>query len=312
MKNQSTDPLPDPLLEQELSVLRDMPARDPQAARRGRDRFMAELSTLEPAPVLHANPLSSIWNTIRSYATSPLKPGFALTPLIAILLAVAILLASAGTTVYASQSSQPDQPLYPVKVWSEDIRLQLASDQQARMQLDQEFAGRRVDEAIVLAQSGRAAGAGVTNRLQALVDDALQNATLLNTDGARNALENLTANLERHKTQLEKLKEHADPHAVAEFTRLVAILELKQELAAQGKKDPRALHELLKEMKSNDPGQSGNPNNSQGKGNPFGLTKTVTPGENGNGKANPNGEPALKLTRTPDPPDNAKGKGSGG
>jgi hypothetical protein len=325
MTNNPPNKLPDPRFERELSVLRDMPPRDPQAEQRGRDRFLAEVKSTETAAVLRQNKRLPIWNTIQTFLSGKMKPGFALSPIIAVIVAATLLLAVAGTTVSASQNSQPDQALYPVKLWSEDLRLQFAGDVPTRMQLDQEFTGRRVAEMIRLAQSGQVAGAVVTDRLQLLVDDAIQNATTLNADGSKKALENLVANLQRHQEQLVKLKDQANPTAVAEFTRLVAILNLKQQLADQGIKDPQALRDRMQQMKKKDQDLPGNPGGPQGKGNSDrtrGPDKTDAPGEDEKNKGNGNG-PGAQSTKTPPhatgpqtparPPSiEGKGKGDGG
>lgn len=310
MKQPDPQPLPDSRLEQELSSLRGLPERDPQAARRGRERFLMEVRSLEVRRAADAGP----WNRLKSTLVG--KRGFAFSPLLAILLAVAILLAGAGTSVYAAQGSQPDQALYPIKLWSENARLQFAGDAQARIQLDQEFTDRRVSEIVAMNQAGKLARPEVSDRLQDLMDDAIQSASSLPGEGAKQALAALSANLARHQVQLEKLSQQANPRAAAEFARLVAMLEFKQKLAAQGARDPQALQKYLREMRAKNKKTGGNPEDLQtpgGANESTGPEKTAGPNTGANGKGGP--EPEAQATRTPRAngqatPDNP-GKGRG-
>ncbi len=165
---------------------------------------------------------------------------------------LALLLVSGGTVVFASQSSQPNQILYPVKLLSEDVRLGLAANSESQFQLNMEFAERRLDEIDKLDQTGQDAGVQVTDRLQNELNSALDSAASLDNTGAVKAMENLQANLLRHKDQLIKLQSLANPHAMAKYTRVVKILEQKVSLAKQGIKDPQSIHELLVQQKKKD------------------------------------------------------------
>lgn len=62
----------------------------------------------------------------------------------------------AGGTVAASAESLPDHPLYPVKRAVESARLLLAVSPESKAMLHVEFAGRRLNEAMAVAQKGQA------------------------------------------------------------------------------------------------------------------------------------------------------------
>jgi hypothetical protein len=69
---------------------------------------------------------------------------------------IVVLLAGTGT-VAASTNSLPDQPLYPVKLATENIRLTMTFSAVGKAELYAEFADRRVDEIIKMAEQGKVA-----------------------------------------------------------------------------------------------------------------------------------------------------------
>ncbi len=71
---------------------------------------------------------------------------------LAILMAVVLI---GGGTVVASAESLPDHPLYPVKRAVESARLLLAASPESRAMLHVEFANRRLNEAVAVAQKGQ-------------------------------------------------------------------------------------------------------------------------------------------------------------
>ncbi len=70
--------------------------------------------------------------------------------------AVIVILLAGGGTVAASSNSLPDEPLYVVKLVTENIRLALTTSELGKAELYAEFANRRVDEIIKMAEKGKA------------------------------------------------------------------------------------------------------------------------------------------------------------
>ncbi|MBN1370021.1 MAG: hypothetical protein JW954_07300 [Dehalococcoidaceae bacterium] len=68
--------------------------------------------------------------------------------------AVVALMITGGGVIAASGSSLPGQPLYSVKVFTEQVQLGLTFSETARTQLYANLADRRVDEIITLAEAG--------------------------------------------------------------------------------------------------------------------------------------------------------------
>jgi hypothetical protein len=228
----------------------------------------------------------------------------AVSPILAIVLAIALVLGGTGTTVVASQTSQPDQLLYPVKLWTEDIRLQWSGDPLARIQLDQEFADRRVAEIAWMVQSGKEVSEELTNRLEILMDDALVLATTLDDKSGPQAFEGLKASFLHQQAQLAELKNKTDPQSVRQVARLTTMLDLGLQLADTGIRDPEALRKLYKETV-----HPGKPTEVQVSSTPDTTDTsepTQTPGSNDKDKATK--DPGSQVTHTPKPavdtPDN--------
>jgi hypothetical protein len=74
----------------------------------------------------------------------------------ALSLVVIILMAGTGT-VAAASNSLPDEPLYTVKLATEDMRLALTPSALGKAELYTQFADKRVDEIIKMADKGKAA-----------------------------------------------------------------------------------------------------------------------------------------------------------
>jgi len=234
-------------MQMRLLVLHDVPGRSPDAEKTGRARFLGEAASL-PA---HSSYRQNLWGAFKSFVSGrPARLAFSAATVVCLMLA--LLLLGSGTAVYAAQGSQPNQILYPVKLLSENVRLRLAVNPQSRFQLNLAFADRRLDEIGELAQAGQDVGAQVTDRLQNELNAALDSAASLENGGAVKALENMQANLQQHEDQLLKLQSQANPHASANYTRVVEILQQKVNLAEQGVKDPQSIHQLLQQQQKQD------------------------------------------------------------
>jgi len=172
-KNQ---PTLDKELEDSLRVLRDIPERDTNAALRGRNLFLAEARDLKRSVTPAAKRRHSKWMTNFQTVLPFRKEGVpVLTQVISALLILTTLLGGAGAgTVYAAQSSMPDDALYTVKIWSENARLELAASPEKDVDLLLEFTDRRVDEMLTLAEEGSEAPEPLMTQLQEHLNLAAQ------------------------------------------------------------------------------------------------------------------------------------------
>ncbi len=322
-----------------MQILQEMPGRErsPEAEKAGQARFLSQAAALrKAAPARQSYRNQGVWVTLHSFISGK-QARLAFYAATVLCIVLGLMLASGGTVVYASQGSQPGQALYPVKLISENVRLELASTPQTRYDLNMEFAGRRLDEIDKLVQAGKDPGSQVTDRLQNELNAALDSAANLDNAGSVKALENLQANLLQHQNQLLKLQSQANPHAVANYTRVVEMLQQKVDQAEQGIQDPQSIHQMLKQQKKQDkqlskatptsPAALNNAENNdtstpvavtpaapavtaEQKNNP-GQCNNQNKDNNGNGNGNANGsanqcdEPDTQLTAPPAHPNAA-------
>lgn len=171
-------------LRERLEKLQEVPARDPEAAARGRANYLASVRRLSVESAARNNkfaaqavplpPLQRFNGWLNSLFRIPgrqqrLSLAASLATLV---LTLALFLGSAGVTVYAAQSSLPYDFLYPVKILSEDMLLDLTSDPQARFDLLLDFTDRRVNEIVALAEKGKTIPNDVIIRLETQDDAA--------------------------------------------------------------------------------------------------------------------------------------------
>jgi len=138
-----------PLLETAGLIRRQrtVPPRSPEVAARSRQRFMAAAQSMaagrRPAPGFF-DVLTAWWSGVLAGLAGPRRPAYALA---ALLIAVMLLGLSATQIITASAEALPGDPLYQVKLISEQVQLTLARDAATREQVEQMIGARRVQEA---------------------------------------------------------------------------------------------------------------------------------------------------------------------
>ena len=111
-----------------------------------------ETSAVQPRAEFKARARYQFRSALRE-AAAP-KPFFGWRRRWAAVVAVLVLLLAGGGTVFAAAGSMPDSPLYPVKLATERVQLVLTPSQLGKANLCAEFADRRVDEIIYMADKG--------------------------------------------------------------------------------------------------------------------------------------------------------------
>ena len=166
----------DTKLKESLNTLQDVPDRDANAALRGRNLFLAEARDLKQSVTPDTKRRHNIWMQKFQSIQPFRKEGVpVLTQVISALLILTTLLGGAGAgTVFAAQSSMPDDMLYPIKTWSENVRLELATSPEKDVDLLLEFADRRVDEMLTLSEEGSDIPEPLMTQLQTHLELAAQ------------------------------------------------------------------------------------------------------------------------------------------
>src|SRR5687767_1345532 len=153
----------EPRLQQMLKAYGATPKRDPKAARRNQERFVAILGIifeeqLAVKPSVESHPLPT-WgsylnqlreNFVNSIGRRLILIGFAVLTVLAM-----FLIGGLGITAYAASSSLPGDTLYSLKTTVENIRAELTVNSAAQARLYLEYAGRRLLEIQALIAEGR-------------------------------------------------------------------------------------------------------------------------------------------------------------
>lgn len=175
-------------LEKQLERLKVVPGRDVNAALKGRTRFLAEAASLRPRPAAHKNRVDSrrlVWR-------------FAL----ATLVVVVFIFAGGVGVVSAASNTLPGQTLYPVKLLTEDVRLDLTQDPQAAVDLLMKFLTERVSEMNQLTERNGAIPEGTTERCENHIQLAMELAAGMDDEEMQAALYRIRASLEEQNQLL--------------------------------------------------------------------------------------------------------------
>ncbi len=268
-----------------LEALKPVPERRASSHAQGREKFLAEARTLiaEGIPVSRP-PVSrlTVWNRLFGR-----KEVFRMSPLITLALIFSLLFGGTGITAAAAQSSLPDEPLYPVKLLTEQVRTELTTREQAQLALMLDLASRRAEEANRLMAMGKAPSEALLARWQTHLEQAMRLAVRLGDEEARQAL------LRVQETLRQQMEGASSPSSPA---RLQEMLRQQLRLVEEGIAEPEQLRQRFRQgapMQTSEPGGSRNPwtdetpapGSGYGPGPGTGDCPECTP--SGNGSQNP-------------------------
>lgn len=126
-----------------------------------------------------------------------------------IVLALVVAIGGAGATTYAAQASLPSDILYPVKLFTEDLRLSLTTNHQAEIDLLLELTARRIAEIAALAEEGLPAPTQVTNRLQEHLHQAINHAAQLDNGALVQTMQQVQTMTQTQIQLMEQVRQHA-------------------------------------------------------------------------------------------------------
>ena len=214
MKKPMDDPL-DPQLSADMAALKNVPDRDPQAAANGRMQFLKEAASLAPGMAPARAGQNSRWNLPALFGK---KPSAMAVQLALILAFLAVLFGTGGAAaVYAARESMPGEPLYAVKTWGEDVQLALADSPQTELNLNLQFAERRMNEISVLLYEDEELAARSILRLQNHLQNAVRSSELVNGEQALPAMLRLRDDLQYQQRLMEQLQENDPPASETEM-----------------------------------------------------------------------------------------------
>jgi hypothetical protein len=207
--------------------------------------------------------------------------------LIASLLALVIFFSGTGATVYAAQSSLPDESVYPVKLFSEDALLSLTPSAEGKLDLVLVFADRRASEMANLHAKGRPISQSVADRFSSEMDQALKLAAGMDDLSMNQALKQIQTKAALQSQIMTKLLAGSP----ADQAILFAYTQSQQQLhlIEMGKGNPQGFRFQVLQNSQNKHGTPENGNPGMGPGNP--KNTPVPGGGTNNGTGQGEGQP---------------------
>jgi uncharacterized membrane protein YgcG len=268
MKNDNFDPRLFNLLDE----LKLVAPRDSHVAARGRARFLTE------AVSLREQQRHTGWKLF------PFKEKLAMNILISAVV-IAGLLFGGGVTVSAAQDDLPNQPLYQIKLMSEDAHLWFASDPAQQVDMLMEQAQTRLQEIQILTDDGIIPPADVAVRAQDRIQRALQIAAQLDETSQLAVLLQIQTRLQTQEQQMLKLEQGACTECVPAIQQTREMLRLQLGEVENRLTDPGALqNQNQNQLRINQTPQS--------TGTAIPPCGTCTPALDGTGQQNGNGTPS--------------------
>jgi len=232
--------------------------------------------------------------------------------LVSLILATALILGG-GATAVAAQDDLPNQPLYPVKLWTENATLALTGDPQLQANLLMQMSQTRVEEMAGLVEQGIPVPDQVQDRLQEQIHQTLMLATNMDDATLTQTLLQLRDQLQTQDRIMEQLQTHATTETEPLLTQTRSMLQTRLHLVDQGLADPQGFRYAMTnqmqygqdEEATPEPNQQGEPGFHQ---NDQGGQQPVDPGS-GNSNDQGNGIPG---GQNPDNSQNGNGDNGSG
>lgn len=177
-----------------LETLKPVPQRLEEDVRKGRNAFIRDMESVVGSVTLSPKRRLNIW-------MKNLQPKRLAMGTLTIILIVLTAISTTGlAAVYAAQKAIPGENLYGVKIWSEDVRLDLTGDPESAANLHLLFMNRRLDE------------------MQAIADESITE-----------ELQTVSRNFFSHFREVEELVENMEDGTFY-YTRLSELLQKYYEL----------------------------------------------------------------------------------
>ncbi len=280
---------------QQMMILAEVPPSPPHGLAPGRQRFLAEAARLRAGSrgkPLGLSPRRRLFGGAMKLATA--------------LAVIAILFGAVVGTTQAAAGSLPGQPLYGVKLATEQIRLAFAGQPANRAAVQQSLAEERLDEIVTLLERKQAVGPSVSTRATRQMEQALEASAQLEDAPAAQALQRLAeAVRQREQTMLGASGESIEP-PVQEMLRQ---MERVRQEAHLGQGDPAGLRHRLRQ--GTPTGPTGQPGPTQTPQPPSSIG-TPGPAHTPQGTGMPNDSPGLSGTPGQAPGAGATSQPAGG
>lgn len=289
MSNNNPPSMPISDLERRLEELKDVPVRSPLQASSARARFLHTAAEIRQAVSSEAQVRQSGW-------TFPIrKEKRSMNALVSLILAASLLLGG-GATVAAAQDDLPTQPLYQLKLWTENATLAVNGNPQERANLLMTMAQTRVQEMAVLAEMEITPPAQLRERLEQHLNQVLKLAASMDEATRDQYLLQLRDQLQSQDRILERLQARTDSGIDPTLVQTRQMLQIQLRLVDEGLNDPQGFRYIIENQLQFGQDESGTPEpNRQGdpvfhqydqSGKPFEEPGTGNGSQNGSGESN--------------------------
>lgn len=249
------------------------------------------------------------------------------------ILVIAGLLFGGGATVNASQNDLPNEPLYGLKLWSEDLSLQFQNDPEQKVERLMDLSQARVQEMTRLVDTNQAVPDQLRQRLQDHIQQALQICATLDDPLMDRTLLQVRDRLQQQDRDMEQLQLHANQDEQPILLQTRTMLRQRLQLVDEGllnhemfRNNVRNGFRFGQEETANPPAQNGNgaqngqptpmpagPNTNPGGPNPDPTGSSYGPGEPNTDPGGPNTDPGgPNVNATPRSPTGGSGTGGTG
>lgn len=276
-------------IRKKLESLRQVPERRVENVQKGRAKFLADARSA--ARTVSKTSISRHKGWFEKFTIR--KERYAMIKILTIILiAISTALAGTGAVAAASQNSLPDQTLYPVKIWTEDLRMGMAESSPAdALDLALEFAARRVNEISRLTGKGVGSPDSVRMRLELEIYQAYQASTRLQGEALAQALLRIESALRTQEETMLRL--HTNAQTEPECARTRDMLRQHLRLFEENQGDATMLESQIRlRLQQHKPVDTGSPQSSGQNG--LQLQGTPEPGVECPGSGN-----MYSLTGTP-------------
>lgn len=208
------------------------------------------------------------------------------------ILVVAGMLFGGGATVYAAQDDLPNEPLYSVKTWTEDLSLQFQTNQEATVNRLMELAQVRVQEMTRLTDTNDPIPDQLRLRLEQHVQQALQLSASMDDATLDRTLLQIRDRLQQQDRDMEQLQLHANQLAQPQLDRTREMLQLRLQLVDEGLANHEMFRNTIRDGFRYGPNDQANPAPQNGDGPQNGQPTLVPAGPNtdpGGPNLNPGG-----------------------
>lgn len=162
-------------------------------------------------------------------------------------LVIAGLLFGGGATVNAARDDLPNEPLYGLKMWSEEFSLRFQDEPEQKADRLMELARIRIQEMTRLADAGQAIPDQLRQRLEQHIHQALQLCSSMDDPALDRTLLRLRDHLQEQDRDLEQLQLHAGQNTQPVLEQTRTMLRQRLQLVQAGLLD----HEVFRNAARN-------------------------------------------------------------